>query len=101
MTRDGLDAARQCAIAFVCALAGIAVRIGLNASLLSPGQNRCYDYAGGGLVTTLAIIALTPAVTARVAEPHRRPVSIGLAVLTAVAATFIWSYRTTVFCAPL
>ncbi|HEY0395120.1 MAG TPA: hypothetical protein VGD01_11560 [Candidatus Elarobacter sp.] len=96
-----MDAARQSAIALVFAIAGVGVRVGLNASLLSPGQNRCYDYASGGLVTTLAIIALAPAVTARVAEPHRRPVSIGLAVLAAVAGTFIWSYRTTVFCAPL
>ena len=101
LPRSIANATWRYAVVLACAVIGIVARVALNGSLLSPGERQCYVFASGGLAATIAVVVLAPAVTALVAERYRRRVFIALAAIAAATATFIWSYRTTVFCAPL
>jgi hypothetical protein len=91
----------QIAIAFAFALAGIIARLALNASLLSPGNGQCYEFSNAGLLATIALIVISPVPATVASENYRRSARLTLAVLAAISGTFLWSYHTTISCAPL
>jgi chloramphenicol 3-O-phosphotransferase len=95
------QAAIGLALAFVGAVAGIVLRVGLNVFVFRLPPDRCYNFEGGGFIATILVIVLTPAVVAALPERPRRAASIAMAVLAALTASFIWSSRRMISCAPL